>query len=135
MLPSACMVLDSLPVTPGGKIDQKALPTPVLTRSRADTTPRTPTEKRVAEIWSEILEIKPIGVDDNFFDLGGHSLLAIRIISRIRESFSLEILLNNLFEEPTVRALASSIETILAVADRPVSRPGGCADDMKEGKM
>lgn len=74
--------------------------------------PRTPTEKTLAEIWSNVLglEADQIGVYDNFFDIGGHSLLAIQILSRLRETFSEEFPLHYLFEAPTVAELTELLD-------------------------
>ncbi len=73
-MPSAFVVLDKLPLTLNGKIDRRALPPPGTSRDENTfTPPRTPEEEKIAEIWSGVLDVKPIGVDDNFFDLGGHS--------------------------------------------------------------
>jgi hypothetical protein len=112
MIPSAFILLDSLPLTPNGKLDRKALPLP--DRSRPDLegnfiAPRTPIEKRLAQVWSEILRVEPIGVNDNFFDLGGHSLLATQVISRLRLVFHQEIALRALFDAPTIGEMAVAI--------------------------
>ncbi len=113
MVPSAFVVLDALPQTPNGKIDRKALPAPEGGRGgveRAFVAPRTPMETRLAEIWSEILAVPLIGVHDNFFELGGHSLLATQVVSRIRQTFEVELPLRSLFEESTVAGFAATVE-------------------------
>ena len=90
-------------------------------------------EQKLAAIWSEILEIKPIGIHDNFFELGGHSLLATRIITRIRKTFSLELPLHSFFETPTIHHLASSLETLLTMT-RSSGMPHDDPDEnLKEG--
>lgn len=94
MVPSTFMVLDTLPLTPSGKVDRRALPTPSQSRPalREDLVlPRTQIEERLSEIWSQVLSIQPIGVYDNFFDLGGNSLLAIQAIFKVREVFQIEL--------------------------------------------
>jgi acyl carrier protein len=72
--------------------------------------PSSEVEAAIAEIWQEMLGVAPIGIHDNFFELGGHSLLAIQIVSRIRNSFQVELPVQQLFETPTVTQLAESIE-------------------------
>jgi amino acid adenylation domain-containing protein len=113
MVPSAFMYLDDLPLTQNGKVDRRALPIPDGQRDLEETfvPARTLTEEVLVEIWSKVLRVEQIGIQDNFFDLGGHSLLAIQVISRVRESFQVEIPLRSFFQTPTVAALADSIET------------------------
>ena len=104
MVPSAFILLDALPFTPSGKVDRRALPAPDDFRSSFGDgfiPPRTPAEQSVAAIWCEVLDIKQVGVHDNFFrDLGGHSLLATQLISRMRDAFRVELPLRRLFETP-----------------------------------
>jgi amino acid adenylation domain-containing protein len=113
MVPSAFVVLPSLPLTPNGKVDRAALPPPDDSRpdlERAFVAPRTPIERELSNIWASLLNVKDVGVHDNFFDLGGHSLLATRVVSQMRRVFALEIPLGSLFTSPTVAALAEEIE-------------------------
>ena len=112
MLPAALVVLEQLPRTPNGKIDRRALPEPEITQAQAEdySAPRTIFEAGIADIWSELLHVKRIGLDDNFFDLGGHSLLATQAISRIRDLFKVEIPLRKFVETPTLRAQALEVE-------------------------
>jgi amino acid adenylation domain-containing protein len=112
MVPSAFVVLESFPLTPNGKVDRKALPSP--DRNSADSAqvyvaPRNDVDEIIAGIWAEILGIRQIGVHDNFFDLGGHSLKATQVVSRLRRAFHSEIPLRHLFEFPTVAELAVAI--------------------------
>lgn len=74
--------------------------------------PRTPAEKMLAKIWSEVLRLEKVGIHDNFFDLGGHSLLAAKVISRVREAFQVTVPLRTLFEKPTVAELAAQIAPV-----------------------
>ncbi len=114
MVPSAFVLLDSLPLMPNGKVDRRALPARDPARpqfEKAFVAPRTSTEEVLAEIWAQILGIERVGIYDNFFDLGGHSLLATQVVSRMRDAFQVEIPLRRLFEAPTVAGLAESIET------------------------
>ncbi|MFC1717666.1 phosphopantetheine-binding protein, partial [Candidatus Poribacteria bacterium] len=109
MIPSAFVMMDALPLTPGGKINRLALPDPGTARPELDTpfaTPRTPVEETLAEIWSSVLGLDEVGIHDNFFDLGGNSLLATQIISRILSAFQVRVLLSALFRSPTVADMA-----------------------------
>jgi amino acid adenylation domain-containing protein len=112
MIPSAFVTIAALPLTPNGKLDQQALPefdeTQQLGSDRY-VPPRNELEKSLIEIWTEVLNVKEIGVLDNFFDLGGHSLLAAKVIARVRRYLGIEIPLRILFDEPTVAGLASSL--------------------------
>jgi len=111
MIPSAIIALSELPLSPNGKLDRKALPawTPERKESSVFVAPRNDTETHIAQWWCELLHLDAVGVTDNFFELGGHSLLATRLVSRIRDFFSVEVPLSQLFEQPTVEALANSI--------------------------
>ncbi len=112
MVPSAYIPLDALPLTASGKLDRRALPAPEWSRDVLEgefVAPRTPVEKVLADIWSQVLGVQQIGVHDNFFELGGHSLLATQIISRTREIFRLDIALRAIFEAPTVAEMSQTI--------------------------
>ncbi len=115
MTPSDFVVLDELPLNANGKVDRHALPVPAAARQITEEifiSPRTPEEEKVAEVWAEVLDVRPISAEANFFDLGGHSLLAIRIINRIREKWGVELPLRLLFDSPTVAALANHLATL-----------------------
>jgi amino acid adenylation domain-containing protein len=111
MVPSAIVILESLPLTANGKVDRRALPVPDLYSDRAQKyiAPRTPVEEILAQIWSQVLKVELVGVDDNFFELGGHSLLATQLVSRIRDRFKVQLPLQELFNTPTIAELAQSI--------------------------
>ncbi|HYU33835.1 MAG TPA: amino acid adenylation domain-containing protein [Thermoanaerobaculia bacterium] len=111
MVPGATVFLDALPLTPNGKVDRKALPRPdrTLVSEEGFVAPRDGIELRLARIWEELLDVRPIGVRDNFFVLGGHSLLATRVATRIRAAFDLELPLRTLFEAPTIAELARAV--------------------------
>ncbi len=112
MVPSAFVILEALPLTPNGKVDRRALPIPETSRKELDSSfvaPRTPTEEILATIWGDILKVE-VGIHDNFFELGGHSLLAIQLISRLRDTFSVELPVQFLFGSATVASLAEHIE-------------------------
>jgi acyl carrier protein len=113
MVPSSFVVLDEWPLTPGGKIDLRALPAPDSAKLQGRSTtvaPRTPVEQTLASIWSELLGLTRVGIHDNFFESGGHSLLATQLISRVREKFQVEVTLRQLFERPTIELFATAIE-------------------------
>ncbi|MFB2976514.1 amino acid adenylation domain-containing protein [Microseira sp. BLCC-F43] len=112
MVPSAFVMLKSLPLTPNGKVDRVALPECDRAQQELERTfvaPRTPVEEILAGIWAKILGLEQVSIHDNFFDLGGHSLLATQVISRMRETFKVELPLRCLFESPTVAELAQQI--------------------------
>ncbi len=114
MVPSFVVLLDELPLTDNGKIDRRALPVPSPVDIQDDgTTPRTQTEELLSNIWTQILRLRGVGLHDNFFDLGGHSLLATQVVSRVRETFKVELPLRALFENPTIAELAQSVDTAL----------------------
>ena len=116
MLPSAFVVLDAMPLTPGGKLDRRALPAPEQGTADAGEDfahARTPTEEVVAGIWAEVLGIERVGVGDNFFESGGHSLLATQLVSRVREVFKVELTLRDFFDAPTVCEVAANVESLL----------------------
>jgi len=113
MIPSDFVMIDTLPLTPAGKVDRRALPLPDRTRPDLDSAfvaPRTDTESLIAKLWSQILGVERVGVYDNFFDLGGHSLMAIQILSRLRNTANVEIPLRAMYETPTVANLAGAVE-------------------------
>ncbi|NVJ07525.1 non-ribosomal peptide synthase/polyketide synthase, partial [Myxococcus sp. AM001] len=113
MVPSVYVVLESLPLTPNGKVDRKALPAPVAmlgTPGPDYVAPRTPTEELIAGIFSQVLDVERVGAKDDFFELGGHSLLATQVVSRIRSTFQTELPLRELFEAPTLSALAERVD-------------------------
>ncbi|HSK79159.1 MAG TPA: amino acid adenylation domain-containing protein [Thermoanaerobaculia bacterium] len=111
MLPSAFMALPSLPRTPSGKLDRKALPEPDSGPAPGFVAPRTAVEEVLAEIWAELLGIAHIGVHDNFFERGGHSLLAVLLMARIEKRLGTTLPLAALFSAPTLEALAALAET------------------------
>jgi acyl carrier protein len=129
MVPSAFVLMDSLPLTANGKVGRRALPEPASSRPELDETfllPRIPTEELLATIWAEVLKLDKVGIHDNFFDLGGHSLLATRLISKIREVFRIELPLRALFDKPTVAGLSNHIVSIRWARDenKPTSKEG-----------
>jgi amino acid adenylation domain-containing protein len=132
MVPSVFVPLTALPLTPSGKIDRRALPSPSQARPMLEeplVAPRTPIEQQVADSWADLLGLERVGIHDDFFALGGHSLLATQLLARLRELLHVEVSLPSFFETPTVGGLAHSIETALqweqgqqAAAIAPVPR-------------
>ncbi|MER7213609.1 phosphopantetheine-binding protein, partial [Streptosporangium sp. NPDC000239] len=114
MVPTALVILDTLPLNHNGKVDRDALPAPVRGEAAEEEQgPRTEAEELVAEVWAEVLGVERIGVRDDFFALGGNSLLAIRVAARIRAAVDLEIPVNAVFTDPTVERLADTVEALL----------------------
>lgn len=120
MIPAAFVFLDAFPLTASGKINRLALPRPGPAARKEFVAPRTTTEEILAGIWSQVLNVAEIGVNDDFFGLGGHSLLLARIAARIRESFNIDLSLRVLFEASTVAELAKRVETGIGSDDAPL---------------
>jgi len=117
MLPGVVVFLDRFPMTANGKIDRAALPQAQGLRTYAAQSlrpPRDEFERALADIWESLLEVSPIGMDDNFFGIGGHSLLALRLQSEVRQRFGVGFPLPALFENATIAHLASVIRARLA---------------------
>ncbi|MEU8587399.1 non-ribosomal peptide synthase/polyketide synthase [Streptomyces sp. NPDC048664] len=110
MVPSVFVPLEELPLTPNGKTDRKALPAPGPAQATGGprTAPRTDTERRIARIWSDVLGVEEIGVDDNFFALGGDSILSMQVVSRLRRA-GLHLATRDLFTHQTLGALADVV--------------------------
>jgi acyl carrier protein len=112
MVPTIFVSLNALPLTPNGKVNRAALPAPDAASSRLENTyvaPRSPVEEKLCDIWSDVLRVEKVGINDNFLDLGGHSLLAMRVVSRVNRALNVELPMRLLFERPTVSALALAI--------------------------
>ncbi|MFQ4145498.1 amino acid adenylation domain-containing protein [Chlorogloeopsis sp. ULAP02] len=124
MVPSAFVIQDKLPLTTNGKIDKRALTIPDYYLSNNETkyiAPRTPIEKELANIWTELLKVKQVGIEDNFFDLGGHSLLLTQLVFRVRQTWQIELPLSSLWEMPTIALLAESIEMAQKMGDSTIA--------------
>ena len=127
MAPAEYVLLEALPLTPNRKVDRAALPDPRSVRTAPVESPRSPrlplprspgagngaapvhVREGLREIWKELLGKDQVELDDNFFDLGGHSLLTVRVQSRLRERFGVDLRITDLFRYPTVRSLAVHI--------------------------
>ncbi|MEM7331934.1 MAG: amino acid adenylation domain-containing protein [Chloroflexota bacterium] len=113
MVPSVFMMMDALPITPNGKLDRKALPEPekqIIERKRPFVAPTTDIQKRLAAIWESVLNVSPIGIDDDYFDLGGHSLMAVQLFAEIEAELGANLPLATLFQNSTIAHIASLIE-------------------------
>jgi amino acid adenylation domain-containing protein len=115
MVPSAFVIMKSLPLTANGKIDRRALPAPDHTRpelKKEFVAPRSAAEQVVSKIMAKALGVEQVGVFDNFFELGGHSLMATRVLFRLREAFRVDLPLPSLFERPTVEGVVDALAQI-----------------------
>jgi amino acid adenylation domain-containing protein len=129
MVPNSFVMLDRMPLTNNGKADRKALPEPDTLRPEGYVAPRTQVEQQLSEIWSSMLGVERIGVNDNFFELRGNSLLATQFVSTVREQFQIELPLRDIFDSPTVAGIAEHLNAAAQHESRaliitPVSREG-----------
>lgn len=111
MVPAGYVVLDEIPITAHGKIDRRALPEPEILSHKEFREPSTDTERQVAELFAELLEVPRVGADDSFFELGGHSLLATKLVAAIRSRCKVDIGVREVFELGTVAELAARIDS------------------------
>jgi amino acid adenylation domain-containing protein/thioester reductase-like protein len=114
MVPTQFVAMNSLPKTPNGKIDRRALPRPLLMRDASQTeyvAPRNEMERELAAMCAEVLGLQTVGIYDNFFDLGGNSLSAARLVFWAQERFQMRIPLRLLFQQPTVAAMSQAMKT------------------------
>ncbi|WP_407051958.1 thioesterase domain-containing protein [Methyloraptor flagellatus] len=131
MVPPDIVVLPKLPLTPNGKIDRAALPSPDTARQGrargpdSRRAPTGPTETALAAIWSKVLGVADVGADDDFFALGGHSLLVMRVVIGVREALGVELVMRDLFEAPTVAALAERLGSRSGRLETPSSPASG----------
>jgi len=126
MVPTWFVALDQLPLTRNGKVDRARLPAPTGPTAGAgpgSTAPRTPLERALASIWSEVLGSGPVGVEADFFDLGGSSLLIAQVLARIRAELGVELSWQAVFDAPTIAELG-------AIVLRAQVERYGCASDL-----
>jgi acyl carrier protein len=113
MVPSAYVLLDEMPLTANGKVDLQKLPAPEEGRTQKGQEyvgPQNEDQQILAEIWQEVLAVERVGINDNFFELGGHSLLGSQLVSKLRQTFQVELPLSTLFEAPTIAGFAQAVE-------------------------
>lgn len=109
MIPGQFIPLAALPLTPNGKIDRRGLPVAPASQPPDSVLPQNPLEKAIALVWADVLDLRQVGLHENFFDLGGHSLLATRLITQLRQVFNIDIPLRCIFEAPTVAEFATAV--------------------------
>jgi amino acid adenylation domain-containing protein len=120
MIPAAFMVLSQFPLTPSGKVDRKALPTPVYSLDEGERVPaQDGLEAELVEIWQNLLRLENLGVEDNFFEVGGQSLLAARLADRLSNRFNQTICPAHIFQAPTIAALAQLLRSEVSEAVLP----------------
>jgi amino acid adenylation domain-containing protein len=117
MIPSFFQKLDHAPMTLNGKIDRSRLPAVELNETRTIVEPRTDLETSLVRLWEEELDVRPIGVTDNFFDLGGHSLMATRLCARLSERIGRRLHVATFFQAPTIAELAARLSEPSAESD------------------
>ena len=113
MVPTAFVFIDQFPLTPNGKIDRKALPAPLDSGQESTKDyiePKTDTEKKLALIWVELLKLKRVGTDENFFEIGGHSMIAVTLMIRIEKELGIRLPLATLFDHSNIRDMAEFID-------------------------
>jgi amino acid adenylation domain-containing protein len=112
MLPAAFIVLPEFPMLPSGKVDRTRLPDPedLPPERSAPNRRRTAFEDALGNLWTEVLAVRSVDIDDNFFDLGGHSLLATQLISRTRSMLQVNVPLRVLFDHPTLSGFAEALQ-------------------------
>jgi amino acid adenylation domain-containing protein len=137
MVPSAFVPLQTLPLTANGKVDRKTLPAPDKINADIEqffVAPRNSLEEQVADIWSQVLRVEKVGIHHNFFNLGGHSLLVTQLISRMRDALDVELLIQDVFANPTVAQLSVIVTQKLAeqVDDESLARSLAELEDLSD---
>jgi amino acid adenylation domain-containing protein len=123
MMPARFEFLPSLPVGPSGKVDRRALPAPSSERLESEAsyqTPCTQSEKKMAAIWAEVLQLDRVSIHDNFFDLGGNSLLAVKLVARVESALGKKLPVVSVFQLPTISELAP----LISIPDSSEQIPG-----------
>ncbi|WP_144383925.1 non-ribosomal peptide synthetase [Streptomyces sp. SAJ15] len=134
MVPTVFVPLDALPLTVAGKVERRRLPEPEHTE-RGGTEPSTPLQKSVAAVFAEVLGVREVAVEDDFFRLGGHSLAVTRAALRLSEEHGVDVTAQVVFAHPTVAGVAESLETLLWAADGPSTATADADDVREEGEL
>ena len=130
MVPSTMVALETMPLTPNGKVDRRALPVPTGERQESASTymaPREEYEEKLKEIWESLLGVSPLGVQDDFFDVGGHSLLAVRLVSEMEAKLGQRITLSALLQGRTIENVARIMRgdgEVAGMSELPPKRVG-----------
>lgn len=111
MIPSAWVILDTLPLNANGKVDRAALPAPQTASGAEHVPPRDETERQLVDIWTSVLGVERVGVRDRFFELGGHSLLAVRMVARLEKAFGRKLPVAAIFQHGTIEELAPLVRS------------------------
>ena len=128
--------LPQMPCLENGEIDRVSLVKGINTQEiRERIGPRNEIEYKIAQCWQEVMKVPHLGIHDNFFELGGNSLLAGKVISRLREDFSLDLSLQRLFKSPTIASLAQSLEAILGVTQDKTGHIDALAEEYEEVRI
>jgi natural product biosynthesis luciferase-like monooxygenase protein len=138
MVPSAFVRMDRFPLTPNKKVDRKALPAPSEAQKAARTeyvSPESEVEEQIATVYQAVLGLPQVGREDHFFDLGGHSLLAVQAHRKLREALGRDLSITDIFRFPTVRALASHLQSDGAAADARLDASSQRASARREAMM
>ncbi|EYF01034.1 Long-chain-fatty-acid--CoA ligase [Chondromyces apiculatus DSM 436] len=109
LIPAAFVSLEAIPVTTNGKVDHRALPAPAPIRAEGFAVPRNELERRMVQLWQELLGVHAVGIRDNFFEIGGHSLIAVHLMARIQQAYGQHLPLSALFAHPTIETLAARL--------------------------
>ncbi|MEM9976944.1 MAG: amino acid adenylation domain-containing protein, partial [Cyanobacteria bacterium P01_D01_bin.2] len=132
MVPTRYHMLESIPLTPNGKVDRRALPVPTLGTTTEYVAPTTPTQVKIVELWQALLEAEKVGINDNFFEVGGNSLTAMQLLSQLQQTFSTELTIAQLFNAltPALQAqlVSASSESQQQSAIQTVSRNAALPD-------
>jgi amino acid adenylation domain-containing protein len=126
MVPEAILALEKMPLTASGKIDRKRLPTVKQAGRQTEqeyAEAQTPVEEMLVGIFLEVLKVDRVGIHDNFYEIGGHSLLAIQVISRVRQTFRVDLDVRSLFEEPTIKGLGRRIGEVVGAGNLAEAPP------------
>jgi len=137
MMPASFSIIDALPLTPHGKLDRRALPPPVEQREEARAEEETPTdaERTIAAVWTELLGIERVDVDENIFDMGANSILIIQAQQRLQERGGWVVPILDLFRYSTVRALAASLTGTTGSDDALLSTAADRATNLRNARQ